>query len=111
MQAVLARCGVLVAFDKALFDACMRIDKLDGQLKWNWFRIGFDATGKLGTLCFTCNDNKAHAIGAVLGNPFGNFIKHCKSRGHREARAQAEAEADAFMGTPAGNGLTRRINP
>ena len=108
LEALLRCCNGQVAFDKAVYDTCLRILKLVGTLQWNWFQIGYDTQGKLGVLCLTCNDGCAHAIGMAHGNPFNNFIRHCsRSNEHKEARTQAQQLADAVMATPRGECLSR----
>ena len=105
---LLARCGGQNAFDKAVLDTCTRIQKLDGALMWNWFHVGFDAKGKLGTICYTCNNHSAFSIGSTHGNPFGSFIQHCQRSGaHKDARRKAQQDADALMATPHVEGLSR----
>ena len=109
LEALLRRCNGQAAFDKAVYDTCQRIHKLEGTLQWNWFHIGYDTQGKLGVLCLTCNDGCSHAIGKAHGNPFNNFIRHCtRSNEHKEARARAQQLADAVMATYGGECLSRR---
>ena len=100
LHELVRRCGGQAAFDKAVFETCQRIHTLEGSLQWNWFQVGYDSHGKLGVLCFTCNGGNAHSIGAVVGNPFNNFIRHCaRSNEHKEARTEAQQLADAVMAT------------
>ena len=100
LEALLGRCNGQAAFDKAVYDMCQRIHKLDGSLQWNWFQVGFDTQGRLGVLCLTCNDGNAHTIGASRGSPFGNFIRHCvRSNEHKNARAEAQQLAVAVIAT------------
>ena len=82
LGALIARCKGEANFNDAAYSVLDRLARNDpvGELQLDWFQFGFDLYGKLGAICFTCDDDrKAKALGSSgsNGGPFNNFISHC----------------------------------
>ena len=100
LSTLMARCkGGEASFNEAAFAVLERLARTNmvGEVSLDWFQVGFDESGTLGAICFTCEDDrKAKAlVSSASSGPFNNFVKHCeKAKNHGQAREKLRAQID-----------------
>ena len=100
LSTLMARCkGGEASFNQAAFAALDKLASTNvvGGVRLDWFQVGFDESGTLGAICFTCEDDrKAKALSSsARSGPFLNLFSHCeKAKKHEQAREKLQAQID-----------------